>query len=286
MRASEVKTKVFVLSHDDAILARIGDSPDLVKINLERLDLQDKDHVRALAENRFFLSDDMQSAVGETSSFVGVVSGRWDERFKKWPTIDELPKALEKREFSSRDFYAPLTMMASPKQFESWIRAQDLVHPGMSALLLEALEITGTGKQVKGRLMPVVMGNNFVIPESLVEEFLAFWRRGYAHFESTYGSSLPFSYRCPKCGQESDEGIGRWGRERHAGFFYERLTALYFATAKDLVALSLENGKARRFRRTPRVFLLRVGALVFKPLASFARLGRPCDHSHKPFVAA
>lgn len=76
--------------------------------------------------------------------------------------------------------------------------------------------------------------NTFICHRSHFRDLLKFWDEAFTFVYERYGFDIPFRYRCASCGQENDQGFGRFSRDRHVGFFAERLTMLFFGTQRDL----------------------------------------------------
>jgi hypothetical protein len=266
---------VHVVSHDDALLDSLPAGEWLAKSNLNRLGLPDELAGNELAENRFLLTDKL---VEGDADFVGFASARWDERFPEWPGLADIKDAIDLLPRDGRTYFGPQTIVASGPQVAAWAKAQDAVHPGMAPLSTELLDAMGRNNLSDTRLRPITMGNNFVLPRPVAEEFLAYWQAAFTYLHEKYGFDLPFGYRCPKCGLVDDAGVGRWSRSRHAGFFYERVSALFFATSPELRAVKPVAGELVPVRRNHLAFLFGVGPTGYRALETAKRIGKPCTH--------
>jgi hypothetical protein len=272
------KASIHVVSHDDNLLKNVATASYLHKVNLNFLVLDPRFSGNQLAENRFLLTDKLLEG---DAPIVGFVSARWDERFPKWPSLGELDKIFEPLQVSQRAFFGPQTILASGRQVRNWIKSQDYVHPGMSTLLLEVLDATGRNNLSENTIRPITMGNNFIISREVAFEFMSYWRKSFSYLNAKYGFDFPFSYRCAKCGYTNPEGVGRWSQTRHAGFAYERVSALFFATHPELVALRPVGRKIRRLRRGYLPYLFKFGPVVYQILYSLRLLLSSCKHQHK-----
>jgi hypothetical protein len=93
------------------------------------------------------------------------------------------------------------------------------------------------GSEHSTRWLPT--GNSFVFRTEKFAKILAIWREVVEDFSSEDLRNLPFTYRCVKCGLQSKDGVGRWGANRHASYFLERVTALTVASLPELKAVAL-----------------------------------------------
>ena len=266
---------VHVVSHDDGLLAALPDRDYIAPANLNRLGLSEELAGNELAENRFLLTEKLREG---SSDLVGFASARWDERFPKWPGLADLQPAFDQLPAENTAYFGPQTIVASGPQLARWIRAQDSVHPGMADLIVELLNATGRNNLDDTALRPITMGNNFVLPRELSNEFLDYWHAAFEFLHGKYGFDLPFSYRCPMCGLVDDEGVGRWSRARHAGFFYERVSAMFFATNPELRAFKPGASTPTAVTRNHMAYLFDVGPLAYRALYTAKRAGRPCTH--------
>ena len=269
---------VFTVSHDKALLDALPKANFISPISLQDLGLPAELAGNQLAENRFLLTNKLTS---NTSDFVGFVSARWDERFPTWPNLDRLDSLLTEDFNHSNYYFSPQTIMASGPQVVSWIKAQDAVHPGMSKVLFEVLDELSVQNFADKSLRGISMGNNFIVSHQVAEELIEFWQKGFAYLYEKYGFDLPFNYRCASCGFVSAEGVGRWDRSRHAGFLFERLTALFFATNPELIPVEPHKGRNRKVRRSLLAFGFSSGPLLFKWYKTILRFGKHCDHAHE-----
>lgn len=267
---------IHVVSHDPDLLKALPTAPEINRHLLSDLEIPPKFQGEMLAENRFLLTNLL---IDKDADYVVFASARWDERFPRWPKIQDIKSALNDGSFPESSFFAPLSIRVSGAQAISWIKAQDKVHPGISKIMIDVFREFGLSID-ETRLTTVVMGNNFILSRKDAESFLAFWKTAFAYLVEKHDLNPPFSYRCPKCGLESDDQIGRWSRDRHMGFLLERVSSLYFIANPGLRPFDLSKG--RPVRRRLISFLFTIGPMIFKPIHSLFRFGRACSHSHHP----
>jgi hypothetical protein len=230
---------IFVLSHDEALLAAVTPRPALRPVDLRDLHLPDAVAGNSLAESRFFLSE---RALDVTTEYVGVLSARHDEKYadRGMLTLDQLAQCAITPYLRPRRVFAPMATRPGGR----WVERSDLAHPGLTALVREAAEeIPGVDFS-----RPTLFANSFVVHRSAYVEFVGEFRRIFEIFHARYGLDFPHVYRCSTCGTVSDDGQGRYQRDRHAAYFYERVTALCFARPQvDVVGL-----RAEMFMSSPR----------------------------------
>ena len=157
---------LFVLSHDQSILDSLPKLEYLIPINLNDLDIPLKYRGQSLSENRFFLS---QLADKVESDFVGVISGRYSERYPAAPEFVKLGSVASG--LGSNEFYAPWVRgLRTNRELVTWINTQDGVHPGMAKVLHSLINFDpqSTGGNVFG-------GNQFILARRDWIDFLSFW---------------------------------------------------------------------------------------------------------------
>ena len=227
----------------------IPQAPILRKVLLTELEIPQRYRGETLAESRFLIGNHFLDG---TFDFRGFVSARWDQRFPKWPKLSEIEVLFKNlnMETSSRTIFAPNCKRLSASQVALWLKSQDTFHPGMTALVEELIEFNKISF-VKSGTYNLVMGNNFILPTEIAEDFLKFWHESFSYLERKHGLDFPFEYRCHKCGFNSAQGVDRWSRERHAGFLLERLSALYFLSRPELVPIQHRDGRMRHVAKEP-----------------------------------
>ena len=185
------------------------------------------------------------------SEWIGLLTGRWDDKFPQYPPIMQIPDRI--------DFLAEPTQAIAPalhwwpsadlKRFTERI---DLQYPGMKTMLGES-GAPRVVPQPRGALAPLVFNNQIIAHRRVVADWVEFMRHAFEHYDAKYGMELPFTVACPTCGSLCLDTEGRRVRHpsghtydpvRHAGYFYEQLTALYF-TSRQLEFLDFDGSPAR-----------------------------------------
>jgi hypothetical protein len=216
---------LFVLSHDPGILAGLPDAEHIVKVNLEELDIPEQFKGQSLSENRFFLSSHCDNV---TTDFVGVVSGRYEERYPFAPGLDQLDAVAS--QLKPGEYFTPWARtLRNKSELELWVNTQDGVHPGMASVLnklFEYSELNSVGT--------VFGGNQLILPRAEWDQFVQHWRTSFEKSIQNWGKEIPFSYRCWNCGSFKPNGFHTYGPKRHLGFLGERITALFFAMHAEL----------------------------------------------------
>ncbi len=244
-----LKVSISVVSHDPQILNEVAQNPILRKVLLSELDIPQRYRGEILAESRFLIGNHFLEGKFD---FRGFVSARWDQRFPRWPKLSTINVLFEdlKLATSSRTFFAPNCKRLRESQVNLWVKSQDIFHPGMTALVEELIDFNRISFNTSDTYN-LVMGNNFILPATIAEDFLKFWHESFSYLEMKYGLDFPFEYRCHKCGFNSSQGVDRWSRDRHAGFLLERLSALYFLSRPELVPLQHQNGRISHVGKEP-----------------------------------
>lgn len=230
-----VTLAIYVVSHDRSLLNNIAPATHLRMVLLEDLDLPSEFKGQDLAESRFLLTSRLTSG-GE--DWCGLASARWDERFPDFPTLNELGYifSLKSSALAENYFVAPNVIMTNGTKFRLWLKAQDEVHPGMAALLESVMKHNEISVAPEQNLN-IVMGNSFIVSRKAAADFLEFWQNSFRYLHTEHGLQFPYTYRCQFCGFESEKGVGRWNRVRHAGFLLERVSSLFFMSRPDLIAV-------------------------------------------------
>lgn len=256
------------LGHEDHRLSTLPRQPWLEPVDLRDLDLPAPLAGDDLAESRFLLSA-RADALADSADYVGVLPARWDERFPLWPSLTELTTMAR---WLGRDrLLAPSAHPLPHHRIGSWIRRQGEVHPGMPDVLddVHALWVSDSGHVPVTMSQPdpapgahtdtrttaaprsttawgtAVWGNTFIVHREEFQRLLVAFRAAFDHVQSRHGIDLPYEYRCPRCGRTRPWGVGRWSDDRHASYFYERVTGLHFATASGLTLID-HRGRPRR----------------------------------------
>lgn len=280
-QSQKPQARIFVVSHDQKLLDCVADTHILHKSLLSDLDIAEKYKGENLAESRFLVGNELLDG---NFDFRGFVSARWDERFPKWPKLANMEKLFEEITLPQHEksFFAPISLRLSKSQVQSWIEIQDLLHPGMKSLIVSLIEFNSISFQ-RNETYNLVMGNNFVIPTQIAEDFLVFWQNSLKFLEASYGLEFPFTYRCHLCGVTSVDGIDRWTRVRHAGFLLERVTALFFLSRPDLKSIYLRKGRIVELRRKPIYRGVGFGFWLTILGSKISSRGKQCNGGHQDF---
>jgi hypothetical protein len=264
----------FVISHLQNDLSPYLDKPNITPINLDLLDIAKPFKSQLLAESRFFLSSHIGNV---TEKYIGIGSPRWEERFPTWPSIEETNKLSVNLKPS--EFYSPQNLYSKNYNVKNWIKAQDLVHPGISKILNPIWQQINQKERTSDCWIP--MGNSFVFHKMDFAEIIETWRDIFFTFQLNDLENLPFTYRCVKCASVSSEGLGRWKSNRHASYFLERVMALIVASKPNLTAIRLDkfgNRKKRSIMST--TFGLPITAQIYSLIAPAINSKTSCDHLH------
>lgn len=238
-------TEIFVLTHDRALFESVPRVPGLTAVDLDALALPSRLAGQQIAEHRFFLSQSIERSPAE---WIGVVTGRWDTKFPNWPRLEVLPDFVGRTLVDRSMIAAPAVFWWIGRDVERFARRQDLRHPGMGRLLDDPAA-PPTITRHRRPWHPLVYNNNFVMHRSVVLDWLRYWREQFSFFDARYGLDLPFAVTCPKCGhqlpRESRHPGLSYSPERHAGYFYEQVSARYFATRGDLIPMGPGGSRLR-----------------------------------------
>ena len=271
---SRNKPVFFVTSHSENDLSPFQEKEGIFPINLDCLDIPNTFKSQLLAECRLFLSSQLDNL---TAEYIGIGTPRWEERFPTWPSIQEtnrLSTNLKKFEF-----YSPQNLYSKSRNVNNWIVSQDLVHPGISKLLIPIWhQLNNKGKNDD---CWIPMGNSFVFHRDDFSEILQKWREIFFTFKLNDLENLPFTYRCVKCGIISREGVGRWKSNRHASYFLERVMALIVASNPNLSAVRLDKiGNRTKRSITSTTFGLPFTAQLYSVVSPKLQKSSTCNHLH------
>jgi hypothetical protein len=267
-----------VVSHDQKLLDRVPNRKFLKKILLSNIEIDEKYRGENLAENRYLIGNDF---VEGDFDYFGFVSARWQERFPNWPQLDDLENEFASLNAPSpTDYFAPTSLRLNKLQLKSWLRAQNVVHPGMTDLLLELVRVNSIVVDRK-QTYNLVMGNNFILPKQVASDFLKFWQESFHYLVEKYGLDFPFSYRCPLCGKENPLGIDRWARVRHAGFLMERVSALFFISRPELTPVIFTPTGVSPTKKLAFFRGLGIGGRLLALGTKFLRFGGTCKGNHE-----
>ena len=265
--------RLYVVSHDPELLSAIPNASSIAKRNLNDLDIDINMQGQLLAESRIFFSKEFLEC---DSDYIGLATPRWGERFPKWPSLTQLLKPVQS--LDTNEFAAPQALRSTTKGVENWIKAQNLVHPGISELLMPIwLKVNFSDDGI--RWLPT--GNSFIFEKEQMRTICRVWHEVVSSYNKQDFQELPFGYRCVKCGLESDDGIGRWRSNRHASYFLERVTALIVASQPNLHAIAISKSgdkKKKSFISTTKG--LPITAELYTAISTKFHSPASCDHIH------
>jgi len=194
--------KIFVLGHEPF---EIKNKPFLSKVNLNEINT-DIYSDNQLAESRIFFSDlPLQNNV----EYLGFATSQWNNKFNhlcKLENLHLLKKYLE-----------PNVVWCPYKSKVHWSITSEWDHPGMFPLLYELSDLTQMNLEKESFYC-----NCFICHKSVYMDFVVYFKEVFNYFYKKYKFNLPFIDQIPE------------HAPRHAAFFYERVTMLYFANRKDL----------------------------------------------------
>lgn len=200
------KLIIHILSHRQDQLDAIPERPFFRKVHLAELPIGEY-QTNQLSEMRYFLSD-----IPLDSEYVGMCSARWNEKYPDnvpLEEINQLPLAAD-------------VIWVGELTSANWAAFSEWVHPGMMVYLKELEEVSGL-RMMAG---PAFWSNNFICHRKVFEDFLGKWR---SMFDAMYAlHQYTFSF-----GNKADR-YPIYDITRHASYFYERLTLLYFANHPEL----------------------------------------------------
>jgi len=204
-------------------------------INLSQLRIPEQYLGNQLAESRIFLSDILERSLTEYE-YIGIIPARWNARFPEYELNSAVTTLLHAR--NNNVVVAPMaSTLRSRNSISTWIRHNDLFHPGISRYLND-IQDSSTNNQYVGKAFeyqPVaILSNTFLIHSSIFQNLLQFWRENFFQFLSSDFPKYDFTYRCRICGFISSDGVGRFDNSRHSGFLGERLTSLFFLSKENL----------------------------------------------------
>lgn len=198
--------KIFVLSHEQALLDLTPNGPEFEKVNLSSLDIGPCQS-NQLGECRAFFRDFSDV----DAEYIGFANARWNQKYFRLKTrLETLPYHVER-------LAAPGWVLA-PWPAHDWIKLTLHHHPTMEPLVSEMLQtmaLSPNNDQVS------VWANDFICHRSVFFDWLRFWKTTFEHFYGRYGLDLPFD-------------IAGTDPSRKSAFFFERVTTAYFANRPDV----------------------------------------------------
>jgi len=214
--------RFFVLAHNDETLERVPVHRGIEPVDLRTLVLEERWRSNQFAETRFLLSEESSRMPTE---FVGLASPSFRDKWPDEPPLEFLADRLpHSRLLNTRSGLAPSLSRGN------WIEEAESYHPGMGPLLNEVID----ARRLRISFHRVPQANTFVCSRETFLDLRHFAKSILTDVVDRYGEDLPFSYRCRFCGTASPDGVGRYGRDRHVGFFAERVTMLYFAQRPEI----------------------------------------------------
>ena len=235
--------------------------------------------MQAMAENQVFLSDAVNSNLNR---IWGLASPRFNNRYPKWPTFQEMDRILDLLEESRENLlFAPQVFSISRTNFRNWLRLQNYVHPGMQAILEELCLKTGVYQNLPKKGF-IVMGNTFFASADLRAKFLDNWMKFFREFQEDSKRYTDFKFRCIKCGIITSDGIGRWRNNRLPAYLMERFTAISFFQLGEIDLLKMTSSKVKKRR----AFNINYFSQVFLEIYSLANRcylkisKKACTHSY------
>ena len=264
---------MFVASHELVSLKKISDANFLRKVSLDDIHLPIQFKGQLMAESRIYFEDLFR---GCKSDFVGLCSPRWSERYPNWPSLENLEQSIPI--LGQREILAPQALRTQTHNIPKWIVAQDLVHPGISDFLFRVWRELDSGNS-KRTWLP--MGNTYILPQGIFREVIQKWDLLFPKISRSDFRDLNFGHICIKCGQQSEDGIGRWKSNRQASYFLERVVALILASVEGLRVVKL-NQKGEKIKEHP--FNTTRGlpwtALAYSKVSQLLISPSNCNHIH------
>ena len=197
---------IYLLSNSVELLHKAEVGSEYYKVYLNDLHKGTRHNSNLYGEGRMLLMSSFDLA-----DVVGFANARWNSKYA------HLATRLE--HFTNyADLVTPTTVYAPWTCKSGWLSHTLQVHPTMKNLLDELSEFAGIPLRDDS---PTLWANDLVASREVIESWLAFWRKCFMHFDGKYGALLPMAY------YNMDPARG-------PAYFYERVSALYFASRSDL----------------------------------------------------
>lgn len=203
------RAKIFILSHVPERFESVPDWPELERVLLPALPLEDELRTNLIGEGRAFLAE--LDTIG--TEYIGCMNARAPTKYGAAGADPGYWRALRARVALLEPGVVLAPYIAPPE----WAAYSGQVHPGMALLLQELQELTGLPLET-GRSS--LWANDMVMHHSVWTDWLSFWRRCFGYFHGRWGWDWP-SFRVPDL-------------SRGPAYFAERWTTLYFANRPDL----------------------------------------------------
>lgn len=139
------------------------------------------------------------------SRYVGFVTAKWNRKF------DDLYRLNHLRLLSleSEILWTPFPTCSG------WSDRAERFHSGMGVYLQELSDMSGLELNKENG----VLTNNFICEIGVYLVFKKFFHKMFNHFHTKYGYDMKYSTN---------------DKRRHAAFFYEAITALYFSNQMSI----------------------------------------------------
>ena len=212
--------EVFVVAHTDSTLVTVPVARGITPVDLRALSL-DQGYDNRFAESRFLMAPEARASGAE---LIGICSANYDLKWPDGPRLIDLPRL-------ARHLRRDQALGVELATADEWMASAEHHHPGMSVVLDRVRRTFGL--ELHDHRVPGC--NTFICHR---DQYLSLLDTFGAMLDAVlgwYGPEIPFRYRCPDCGTESDAGRGRWTNARHVGYFGERLTRLIFSSRPDLI---------------------------------------------------
>jgi hypothetical protein len=180
--------QVFVLSHDHRLLADVPRVPGLTTVDLEDLGLPARLSGQELSETRFFLTDFLSGCDAE---WIGLITGRWNDKFRCWPSLAQLPSFVAAHMRRPVQVIAPATFWWPAADLKRFATRLDARYPGMGRMLEDPGAPAVTAVRSSRLLHPLVFNNNVIAHRDLVVAWIDFIRASFAYYDQRYGQTSP-----------------------------------------------------------------------------------------------
>lgn len=197
------KLRIYVCGHSEETLSRVPDRPFLHKVNLNTLPIG-KFQDNQLSESRIYLSE----LIKEPCEYIGFTSYSWGHRNPELPRLQKLNLLDYQPDVV---YYARATEMNWLHRYYSW-------NPGVEKYMEEIAKEFGLSKTN----YPAPLSNNFMCHWDVFQKFHSKWMEVFMYLYDKYPpDKLEFE-------------IGLQDPSRHAGYLYEYITVLVFASMSGL----------------------------------------------------
>lgn len=270
---------IVIGSHDESSLHKFSGLVNFQTCLFSSLAIKEFSAPEKFAESQIFFGAQKILLQG---TYTGLVSPRFHERYPRWPSLDQIDELIEQNniKLSTSEMLAPQAFSCKVKNLRYWMALQNLAHPGMGNILskLQLVQDVQNRKQ-KGVL---VMGNTFIMSRISAPEFLNKWMSITLQLELSNESSYRYIYRCLKCGLTSENGVGRWGSNRHPSYLMERITALATFTLEQNRAFKIKNNRMVKRKLIPINFATYHAIFLFHKVSVFLyKISKQnCNHLH------